>query len=133
VPDRILREVELMRNRYPDLHYEASGYWIRLPSFKLPTGWGSEDIALAFQFPAAGYPQNPFYGFYAPSGIRYRNEKPLNFTDPAPGRPPFPGAWAFFSGNPDPWSPASEIACGSNALSWLHSIYERFTQGVGND
>lgn len=129
--DRISTEVDMMRDRYQGVQFENPGYWIRIASFRLPPGWGREEVPLVFQFPT-GYPQNPFYGFYAPSGIRFGGAKPLNFTDPAPGQPPFSGTWAFFSGNPDPWVPSTEIERGSNALSWLHGIYERFTQGVGN-
>lgn len=126
-------EVALMRTRFPDLEYVEAGHWVRIPVFRLPDGWGRNEIPLVFQFPASNFPQAPFYGFYVPSGLRFRTTVPKNFTDPAAAAPPFARAWAFFSGNPDPWNPSLQIEKGSNGLTWLHSIYARFQEGVGND
>ncbi len=122
-----------MRTHYLDIDYLESGYWVRIPRFRLPDGWGKDECPLVFQFPQTEYPQIPFYGFYVPSGLRFRNGLPKNFTDPAGANPPFSGVWAFFSGNPEPWSPLPELESGSNVLSWLHSIYARFLEGVGDD
>lgn len=131
--DRIAEEVALMRTRYPELEYLQLGHWVRIPRFRLPAGWGRPEISLAFQFPPSGYPQNPFYGFYVPTGLRFGSAVPRNFTDPAPAQPPFRDLiWAMFSGNPEPWNPSPQIQSGTNGLSWLHSIYARLEEGVGN-
>jgi hypothetical protein len=131
--DRIKAEVELARTLYPALDYRDEGHWIRVPNFKLPERWSKRQTELVFQFPQTGYPQSVFYGFYVESGLRFNGATPKNFTDPSPAKLPFAGAWAFFSGNPDPWTPAPAIEDGSNVLSWLHSVSERFQQGVGSD
>jgi hypothetical protein len=131
--NRINEEVALMRARYPDLEHFGSGNWVRIPGFRLPGGWSRAEISLVFQFPTSNFPQAAFYGFYVPSGLRFGTAIPKNFTDPSPAHPPLAGAWAFFSGHPDPWNPSPQIEKGSNGLSWLHSIYARFLQGIGDD
>ena len=133
MPDRIKDEVQLARTLYPSLEYVDAGYWVRIPAFKLPEGWSQRQTQLAFQFPQSGYPQTAFYGFYVPTGMRFNGATPINFTDPSPARLPFGGVWAFFSGNPEPWMPVPSIDDGSNVLSWLRSIWQRFQQGVGSD
>lgn len=127
---RIADEVQLLMARFPSHEFRAEGYWVLLPSVSLVEGWNEKVINLAFQFPASGYPQNPFYGFYVPTGLRFNDELPTNFTDPAAAQPPFPGkTWAFFSGNPDPWAPNVDLLAGSNVLSWIVSINERLREG----
>lgn len=127
---RIAAEVQLLVARYPGHEFRPDGCWVLLPSVSLIEGWNESVTDLAFQFPASGYPQNPFYGFYVPTGLRFNSQLPTNFTDPAAAQPPFPGkTWAFFSGNPDPWSPDVDILAGSNVLSWIVSINERLREG----
>jgi hypothetical protein len=130
--DRITAELEQLRAHYPDLEFVSQGLWVRILSLALPNGWDRERIDVAFQFPPNGYPQIPFYGFYVPTGLRFRGVLPQNFVDIAPAQPPFSGRWAFFSGNPEPWTPALQIDGGSNARSWIHSIHQRLQQGVGD-
>ena len=128
--ERISKEIELLRTHFPNLDYVEAGMWIRIPKIKLPDGWGLTEIPIAFQFPPNGYPQSPFYGFYVPTGLRFNGTMPTNFTDPAPGQPPFGGTtWAFFSGNPELWSPQIEIEQGTNAYTWVQSIADRFREG----
>lgn len=130
--ERIHQEVELLRTRFPELVYRESGHWVRLPKIVVQSPWSPPEIELAFQFPPGGYPQNPFYGFYVPTGFRLNGGTPQNFTDPAPSPPPPFGdrTWAFFSGNPDPWDPRADIHAGSNASTWVQSIFERFKEQV---
>lgn len=126
---RVREEVELLRTRFPALVFREDGYWIRLPTIELPDVWNISSIDIIFQFPPAGYPENPFYGFFVPSGLRINGAMPQNFTDPAPAQPPFDDTkWAFFSGNPDPWDPRAEIHAGSNAVTWMQSIFDRFRE-----
>ena len=128
---RITQEVVLLRTRFPDAEFREVGNWVHIPGYKLPNGWGRDDVGLSFRFPESGYPQNPFYGFYLPSNLQFKGKQPEgNYTHTAPAQPPFQGGpWALFSGNPDPWAPAIEIGEGSNILSWLHSIGERLREG----
>ena len=126
---RIQEEINRLRTRFPSLVFLEDGCWVRLPDIDLPKGWSSSPIGVVFQFPQAGYPENPFYGFYVPSGLRIENTVPQNFTDPAPAQPPFDDTkWAFFSGNPDPWDPRPEIHAGSSVVTWTQSIFDRFRE-----
>jgi hypothetical protein len=129
---RIDQEVALLRTRFPDAEYRQEGGWVRIPAFNLPQGWGKEEVELIFKFPDSGYPQNPFYGFYLPSSLQFNGQQPQgNYTHVAPAQPPFKGeSRAFFSGNPEPWTPAIVIGDGSNILSWIHGIGERLREGA---
>lgn len=127
--NRITEELHLLRTRFPKVLFVEEGKWVRLPEHTLPEGWSSSPIGIVFQFPPSGYPENPFYGFYVPSGLHINGATPLNFTDPAPSQPPFADiTWAFFSGNPDPWNPRTDIGSGSNVITWTQSIFDRFRQ-----
>ena len=126
---RVRDEIELLRARFPKLVFLEEGFWVRLPDISLPKGWSSSPIDVVFQFPPAGYAENPFYGFYVPSGLRINDTTPQNFTDPAPAQPPFDDTkWAFFSGSPDPWDPRPEVHAGSNVMTWTQSILDRFRE-----
>ena len=127
---RIEGELKLLRTRFVELLFVEDGNWVRLPKIRLPDGWSFSPVDILFQFPA-GYPENPFYGFYVPTGLRINDTVPQNFTDPAPAQPPFPDmTWAFLSGNPDPWQPKPEIQAGSNVMTWTNSILDRFRQKI---
>ncbi|MDO8655518.1 MAG: hypothetical protein Q7R48_03895 [bacterium] len=128
---RIQEEIELLRARFPNLVFKEEGYWVRLPEIEISAPWAPNLIEIAFQFPPAGYPQNPFYGFFVPSGLLLNGATPQNFTDPAASPPPFDDvAWAFFSGNPDPWDPRPAVHAGSNVVTWVQSIFDRFREHV---
>jgi len=130
---RIAQELDLLRTRYPEAEYRPQGFWVRIPKFKLPPGWSRDEIDLVIKFPdGGGFPQNPFYGFYVPSDLRFNGQQPNgNYTNVAPAQPPFEGGpWAIFSGNPDPWTPKPLIEEGSNILSWIHGITERLREGL---
>jgi len=130
VDERIKAEVELLVARIPGHEFREDGLWVLIPPVDLREGWSEAAVPVVFQFPPSGYPQTPFYGFYVPSGLRFNGELPTNFTDPAPAQPPFPGRiWAFLSGNPEPWSPAVEVQAGSNVITWIGSIRQRFREG----
>lgn len=127
---RLEEEFRLLLKRYPEAQYHAEGRWFLIPHYPLPEVWSREKITLVFQLPD-GYPHNPPYGFYVPSGLRFGGNTPGNFTDPAAGVPPIgSGPWAFFSGNPETWAPATSVAEGSNILTWVIAIGERFKEGA---
>lgn len=127
---RLEEEYRLLLNRYPSAQHRAEGRWFLVPDYVLPEGWNRDQTDLAFQLPD-GYPQTPPYGFYVPSGLRFRGTMPGNFTDPAAASPPLgSGPWAFFSGNPDIWAPAVAIEEGSNVVTWVTAIGVRLKEGA---
>ena len=92
--ERFAAELEMLRGRYPSL--EVSGRWVRIPGYPLPPGWNRKHTDIAFEVPAA-FPGSPPSGIYTPSGLRYNDNPPNNYREPAPTSPPFPGSWGVFS------------------------------------
>ena len=88
--ERIEEELELIRQRFPDVEYQEEGYWVCVSSYSLPEGWNRETTEVAFQI-SQGHPGTPPYGMYVPSGLRFQGEKPNNYDEPAGNEPPFVG------------------------------------------
>ena len=128
--ERIEAELALVRQRFPEVECLDEGCWFRVPSYPLPEGWNRSETDVAFQI-APGYPGQPPYGFYVPSGILFQGDKPNSYTEPASAQPPFEGAWGFFSWAPvdGQWKPAVEVRQGSNLLNWVTGFGERFRDG----
>src|SRR2546425_1238481 len=92
ITDRLKLELELLRSRYQNLEYREQGQWVRLPEYRLPSGWSSESRDVAFQVPV-GFPGTPPYGIHVPSGLRFEGQVPGNYAEPAATQPPFAGTW----------------------------------------
>lgn len=129
--ERVAAEVELLRRVFPNLQYQPSGHWVLLPGYEMPTGWNMTASDVAFQV-SVSYPGTPPYGLYAPSGLRFKEAVPANYSDPAGTQPPFPGRWAVFSWQPDDgqWTPHAEPAKGTNLVNWALGFAQRFRQGT---
>lgn len=128
--ERIKKELELLRKRYPDLEYTEEGKWVRIPAYPLPEGWNRSSTDVAFQIPV-GYPGTPPYGIYTPAGILFRGHSPHDYREPAPNKPPFSGSWGIFSWRPDEgqWRATADPATGSNLLNWVIGFRNRFQAG----
>lgn len=127
--ERIIDEIALLRNSYPDLEYIEEGGWVKIPKYPLPTGWNREQTDVAFQIPT-GYAGVHPYGIYVPTGLRY-NDVPLkNYKEPAENQIPFEGVWGIFSWQPENWNPSSKITAGSNLWTWARSFAVRFKEGA---
>jgi len=128
---RIDDELARLRNRYANLRHEPNGQWVLIDDYPLPEGWSRPRTPLAFQIPV-GYPGTPPYGFYVPSGLLFKSQRPNNYTDPAPTQPPFGGAWGIFSWSPGDgaWQPTADIDTGPNLLNWVLGFSERLREGV---
>lgn len=129
--ERIKKELELLRTRYPDLRYEKEGRWVLIPAYPLPEGWSKTETDVAFQIPV-GYPGTPPYGIYVPVGLTFKGQNLGNYQDPAPTQPPFENSWGILSWNPEPnqWKPIAHITGSSNLLNWVIGFRERFHQGI---
>lgn len=130
---RIEEELALLRRYYPELTHVLTGQWVLIPQYAaLSVGWVPSPIPVVFQIPT-GFPSPGAlpYGFYVPSGLRFQNSMPGNYTEPTGNRPPFDGAWGFFSWTPDePWLPNLEdITAGSNLMHWVRGFANRFREG----
>jgi hypothetical protein len=129
VTARLVREIELLRQRFPKLRHD--GRWILLPDYALPAGWNRPATDVAFQIQEV-HPGTPPYGIYVPSGIRYNGALPQSYTEPASTRPPFAGDWGVFSWQADDgaWRPTDDVVSGANLLNWALGFQSRFTQGA---
>lgn len=123
--DRIGREMELVRGRFPAAELKSG--WVWLPEFELPEGWTPRKVAVATRFPP-GYPTAPPYGVFVPSNLQFKGQPPQNFVAPAGEQPPFPGAWGILSWTID-WHPHSEVGKGTHFLNWILSFHNRFAEG----
>ncbi len=127
--ERIQEELTLLRDSYPDMEYVPDGQWVKIPRYPLPPGWNHEHTDVAFQIPT-GYPGAHPYGIYVPTGLRYQNAQPQNYTEPAKTNPPFQGVWGIFSWQPETWNPSAEITAGSNLWTWVRGFSVRFKEGA---
>ena len=127
---RIREELALLRQRYDDLEYNEDGRWVRIPSYPLPEGWNRSLTDVIFQIPV-GFPGTPPYGIYTPAGLLFKGERPNNYSEPTPTRPPFPGNWGIFSWMSDEgqWRPTADVVSGSNLLNWVVGFAARFREG----
>jgi hypothetical protein len=127
--ERIARELELLRKRWPDLEYVEDGQWVRLPGYPLPEGWSRPSTDVACQIPKT-YPGTPPYGIYVPVGLTFKGSPPDNYT-PASTKPPFPGDWGIFSWTQDAggWHATADLTTGSNLFNFALTFAERFQQG----
>jgi len=127
--DRIKKEVELLRRRYPEMDYKEEDRWIRIPSYPLPEGWNRPTTDVVFQI-IVSYPGTPPYGIYVPEGLLFNQVRPDNYVEPAQTRPPFPGMWGIFSWQVDgPWRATTDLVTGSNLSNWVAGFADRFREG----
>lgn len=127
--ERIKEELTLIHWRYPEAKYMEEGQWVHIPSYPLPEGWNRSSTEVALQIPS-GYPGTPPYGIYVPSGLRFREAAPKNYTEPAGSHPPFPGVWGVFSWAPENgWRATDNLRKGSNLLNWVSGFTDRFREG----
>jgi hypothetical protein len=129
--ERIIKELELLRTKYPDLQYKEDGCWILIPAYSLPEGWNRPVTDIAFQIPV-GYPGTPPYAFHTPVGLRFNGNKPNKYQEPAQNVPPFTSAWGTFSWTPDngQWRATVDLAIGSNLLNCVIGFADRFKEGA---
>lgn len=129
--DRIEAELSLLRQFYADLDYLADARWVRLPRFRLPSGWNRRETAVAWQIPT-GYPGTPPYGIYVPAGLLFNGSRPNNYMEPARTQPPFGGVWGVFSWQPadGQWCATADPSKGANLAAWVRGFGERFGEGT---
>lgn len=129
--ERLHQELELLRRRFPHLEYVEAGHWIKVPKYRLVSGWNRPETDVVFQIPV-GYPGTPPYGVYVQAGILFNSTKPNNYAEPSGTQPPFSGTWGIFSWTPadGQWRPTANLSAGSNLLNWLLGFGDRFREGI---
>ncbi len=129
--ERIIKELELLKTKYPNLQYKEDGRWILIPAYPLPEGWNRSVTDVAFQI-LVGYPGTEPYAFHTPVGLQFNGIKPTKYREPAKNVPPFPGEWGTFSWSPEngQWRATADLVTGSNLLNWAMGFADRFKGGV---
>jgi hypothetical protein len=118
-----------MRARYPTVRYLEDG-WFIIPDHPLPAGWNRETTDAAI-WARLEYPGTQPYGIYVPTGIRFVETVPNNYSDSANPAPPDSREWGLFSWTMElGWQPTADVAGGSNLLKWARGIEKRFAEGV---
>ena len=130
--ERIDKELLLLRQRYANLEYREDGRWVRVPGYPLPEGWSLGSTDVAFQILPA-FPGSPPYGIYVPAGLRFKDQKPDNYTEPASTQPPFGGEWGLFSWSTvdGQWRATAEPdpVRGYTLVAWVNGFAARFEEG----
>ncbi|REJ88252.1 MAG: hypothetical protein DWQ35_19935 [Planctomycetota bacterium] len=124
--DRIAHELDILRQQYPDACYQNR--WVLLRRYQLSEGWEPPALPVAF-FIREGYPGISPYGIYVPAGIRFQDQTPKNYKEPATPAPPFDGQWGVFSWEAADWRPAATPEGGHNLVNWVHGFLSRFREG----
>jgi len=124
--ERIEKELILLRTTWPDLEYRPDGRWVRIPGFRLPSGWNIPAVDVAFQIPV-GYPGAPPYGIHVPAGLRFNGQQPTSYTEAV--STPFQGTWGKLSWTPEAWCPTVDLVTGSNLRNWVFGFADRFREG----
>jgi hypothetical protein len=126
VRDRIVCEIELVRERHPTLQRGEQLNWVLIPDYPLPPGrFTRVRSRLLFLIPV-GYPNTGPDNFFVDGDLRLAgggmppgmNAGPQSTT----GTAPVGDNWGWFSWHPQAWRPAATIEGGDNLLTFLRSV-----------
>lgn len=126
MPERVLKEIELVRVKYCSLHYGEKLDWVLIPDYPLPRNqYNKSQTKLLFLIPT-GYPNTGPDNFFVEADLRLVNGgMPLSLnlgTQSSNGIAPIQGDWSWFSWHPKLWRPADNIEAGDNLLSFLRGV-----------
>lgn len=124
--DRIIKEFDLLRQKYPNLQHGENYDWGLILDYPLPKGWNREQTKLLFLVPTS-YPHTPPDNFYVENGLRLHNgSMPQSYTEG--NSVPVGGNWGCFSWHAEKWQPTDTSKKGDNLLSFLRSINIRLRE-----
>jgi hypothetical protein len=127
--ERLQRDLDLVRARYPEMQFREDGQWIFLPRYPIATGWEHAAYAICFQI-RAGYPDISPYGInVSPPPRGAGGQVPQSYVDTPDPKPPFDGSWGRFSWEIDGWKATPDLVSGSILLNYVESIRKRFEEG----
>lgn len=123
---RLLREVELLRAKYPLIEHGPGIDWLLFSGFPLPPGWNRESIDLLLLVPA-GYPEVPPDNFYAENGLRTAADTlPDSYKEnniEVNGR-----RWARFSYHAGRWAPLADPVQGDSLATFMLAVEQRLRE-----
>lgn len=120
--ERLRRELELLRKRYPRIEHGADLDWFRIGDYPLPPGWdrGSTDILVLVP---PGYPATAPDNFFVTPGLRTASGAPAgNYSE---NQPVLGETWAQFSFHADGWSPADDPLEGDSLATFMFAVEQR--------
>lgn len=123
----VVRQLTLLRAQWPALEHIETGHWVRIPDWKLPSGWSPSVVDVAFQIKDAA--DQPPYAFCVNTAdLTYDKSVPGNWNPTA--QVGFPGTWSQFSWSPETWTPTVNPELGPNMITFVRSFDLRFEEGA---
>jgi len=120
--ERIRREIEMLREKYPSLEVPQDATYLLVHEMALPSGWNRSSTDLLVLVPP-GYPATPPDNFFVPAGFRLGNDQPpANYAE---GTSINEQQWGQFSFHSQEWNPTSEPDEGDNLLTYFVLIERR--------
>jgi hypothetical protein len=124
--ERIIKEIELLRTKYANLHHGENYDWVMIPIFPLPEGWNCKQTKLLFLIPST-YCHTAPDNFYVESGLRLSNSNtPGGYSEGA--SVPVGGTWGCFSWHAEKWQPGNSIEGGDNLLTFIRTVNIRLRE-----
>lgn len=125
--ERVREEIELLKQKYPDLQHGEQMNWVLIPQYPLPAHYNKSHTRLLWRIPVE-YPQTAPDDFFVDVDLRLKDGNPPPSFNPnsssSSGTAPVPGSWGWFSWHPEQgkWRPAASIEKGDNLLTFLRSV-----------
>lgn len=126
--ERVRREIELLKGKYPDLRHGDNIEWVLIPDYSLPKDrYNKTQTKVLFIIPP-GYPNTGPDNFFVDADLRLKDGGMPPALNPGPqsssGTAPIPGDWAWFSWHPKDkeWRPASNLEDGDNLITFLRGV-----------
>jgi hypothetical protein len=126
--ERMSKELELLRAKYPNLQHGENYDWILIPDFPLLEGWNRQQTKLLFIIPPT-YPHTSPDNFYVESGLRLANgNMPGSYSEGA--GVPVGGTWGCFSWHAEAerWHSSDTIKDGDNLLTFMRAVNIRLRE-----
>jgi hypothetical protein len=122
--DRTREEIEVLRQKYPDLTHGDD--WVLIPVFPLPAGrFNKQDSKVLFTIPV-GYPNTGPDNFAVDGDLRLKDGASAPAFNPGSNVSgwvvPIPGDWGWFSWHPQQWRPAATADKGDNLLGFVRGV-----------
>ena len=124
--ERIVQEIALLKEKYPNLEHGQNYDWVMIPDFPLPDGYNRKATKFLFLVPNT-YSLTAPDCFYVEIGLRLVNgNMPSNYNEQQ--AVPVGGSWGYFSWHPEIWQPADEILNGDNLLTFIRVVNIRLRE-----
>jgi hypothetical protein len=124
--ERVTSEIQLLKERYPNLKHGADLDWVSIPDFPLPVGYNRANTRLMFLIPST-YPHTGPDCFYVDVGLRLASgDMPSNYNEHM--NVPVGDKWGYFSWHPEVWEARDQINEGDNLVTFIRAINVRLRE-----